>query len=219
MIAVIQCAASKQPDPGRLTMRDGRSVLFVADPDNAPRDECVVYARPDDPSDTGVSWRAVLLAYNKKPENPFRLLPAWQLYDDPAYGRLVRKCGVGNVYVLSAGWGLIRADFLTPDYDITFSYVKPENRYKRRRKADSYDDFCMLPQDTRVPIVFFGGKGYLPLFESLTSSIRAPKTVFYNSAAAPEMPGYLLKRFETSRRTNWQYECAAAFVAGYTSAD
>jgi len=166
-----------------------------------------------------VSWRAVLLAYNKKPANPFRLLPAWQLYDDPAYRRLVGKCGVGNVYVLSAGWGLIRADFLTPDYDITFSNVKPEDRYKRRRKADCYDDFCMLPPDTGVPIVFFGGKGYLPFFESLTSSIPARKTVFYNSTSVPEMPGYLLKRFDTSRRTNWQYECATAFVDGRISAD
>jgi len=161
----------------------------------------------------------VLLAYNRKPENPLRLLPAWQLYNDPAYGRLAGKCGVGNVYVLSAGWGLIRADFLTPDYDITFSYVKPEDRYKRRSMAESYDDFCMLPLDARAPIVFFGCKGYLPLFESLTSSIRAPKTVFFNSAAAPEMPGHVLKRFDTRRRTNWHYECAAAFVDGRISVD
>jgi hypothetical protein len=33
----------------------------------------------------------------------------------------VDRFGLENVYVLSASWGLIRADFLTPYYDITFS--------------------------------------------------------------------------------------------------
>lgn len=219
MIAIIQCAASKQEEAGRLVTADGRPVKFVADPDAALLDESVVYARPDDLSDRGGSWREVLFEYNKKRDNPLKLLKAWQLYDNPAYGRLVSKCGVDNVYVLSAGWGLIRADFLTPDYDITFSYVKPEQRYKRRGRDDRYNDFCMLPQDTREPIVFFGGKGYLPLFASLTSSIRAPKTVFYNSDKVPEMPGCVLKRFETRTRTNWHYSCVDAFVDDEVTAE
>jgi hypothetical protein len=28
------------------------------------------------------------------------------------------------------------------------------------------------------------------------------------------MPGYELRRFETRTRTNWQYECANAFLDG-----
>jgi hypothetical protein len=217
MIAIIQCAASKQEGAGRLSTADGRPVKFVADPDAAPPDDRVVFAHPDDASDRGMSWREVLLEYNKTLNNPLKLLKAWELYDDPAYGRLVRKCGVANVYVLSAGWGLIHADFLTPDYDITFSYVKPKQRYKRRGRDGRYHDFCMLPQETREPILFFGGKGYLPLLALLTSSVRAPKTVFYNSGEVPEMPGWTLKRFETRTRTNWHYECVNAFVDGETA--
>ena len=57
--------------------------------------------------------------------------------------------------------------------------------YKRRRKADRCDDFCMLPKNTDDEIVFFGGKDYLPLFCSLTDTIRGTKIVFYNSAASP----------------------------------
>ena len=161
----------------------------------------------------------MLLEYNNAPDNPLNLLPAWQLYEDPAYGRLVRRCGIDDVYILSAGWGLIRADFLTPDYDITFSYVKPEHQYKRRRRDDRYDDFCMLPQETREPIAFFGSKAYLPLLASLTSSIRAPKTLFFNSEDVPDMRGWILKRFKTRTRTNWQYECANAFVDGDITAE
>lgn len=218
MIAIIQCAASKQEGAGRLATADGRPVRFVADPDAAPPDDRVVHARPDDVSDRERSWREVLLEYNKASDNPLKLLKAWELYDDPAYGRLVRKYGIDKVYVLSAGWGLIRATFLTPDYDITFSYVEPEQRFKRRGRDDRYNDFCMLPHETREPIVFFGGKGYLPLFALLTSSIRAPKTVFYNSDDVPEMPGCMLKRFETRTRINWHYQCVNAFVYGEITA-
>jgi hypothetical protein len=103
MIAIIQCAASKQEGAGRLVTADGRPVKFVADPDAAPPDESVIYARPDDVSDRGRPWREVLLEYNKTPDNPLKLLKAWKLYDDPAYGSLVGKYGVNNVYVLSAG--------------------------------------------------------------------------------------------------------------------
>jgi hypothetical protein len=70
------------------------------------------------------------------------LLPAWQLYDRPVYRELVHALGAENVFILSAGWGLLSADFLTPNYDITFS--KTAKRYKRRRVRDRYRDFCRV---------------------------------------------------------------------------
>ena len=46
MIVVLQCAARKAADVGHLRTRDGRKVMFVANPDLAhPDDECI-YARP-----------------------------------------------------------------------------------------------------------------------------------------------------------------------------
>ena len=143
MIVVIQCAASKRPDAGHLVAASGKRVDFVAHPQIAPRDPDRVYARPDDRRQDGISWRQHLLKYNDDPGgNPLRLYPAYQLYDNRAYGRLVDRFGLRNVYILSAGWGLIRADFLTPSYDITFS--PSADAYKRRRKTDRYDDFRML---------------------------------------------------------------------------
>jgi hypothetical protein len=58
--SVIQCAARKQPDAGHLRDKDGRPVLFVADPANAPTDPDIVHARPDDISDQGITWREQL---------------------------------------------------------------------------------------------------------------------------------------------------------------
>jgi len=211
MIVVIQCAASKRPDAGHLRAASGTPVSFVAKPHLAPAAANQAYARPDDLSDTGPSWRELLLAYNKQPNvNPLRLLPAYQRYENRTYGRIVDQFGVSNVYILSAGWGLIRADFWTPYYDITYSQSAED--YKRRRKSDQYSDFRMIPAQTDEEVVFFGGKDYVPLFASLTAAIRARKTVFYNASQAPQAAGCKVQRFVTSTRTNWHYECANALI-------
>jgi hypothetical protein len=214
MIFVIQCAGSKRPDAGHLVSSAGKPVIFVANPEAAPADDEFVHARPDDPSGNGTSWRDMLLKYNEEgQDNPLRLSPAYQLYEDPTYERLVKRFGGQNVYILSAGWGLINAHFLTPCYDITFAYKKGQ-KYKQRQKTDRYHDFRMLPDQTREPIVFFGGKAYLPLFIELTSSVKGKKTVFYNSGDVPPTPGCELRRFPARRNTNWQYDCANDVIDG-----
>jgi hypothetical protein len=191
---------------------DGRPVHFVADAQTAPANPGIVYARPDDRTVTGQSWRELVLDYNAEPHhNPLGLYPAFQLYENRTYGRLVDQCGLDNVFILSAGWGLISAGFLTPYYDITFS--PSADAYKRRRKSDRYDDLCLLKLNAD-DILFFGGKDYLPLFCALTRTISGRKTVFYNSAQVPQAAGCILKRFETTTRTNWHYECANAFLDG-----
>lgn len=213
MIIVIQCAGRKQPDAGFMLTKDGRPVYFVADPDRAPSGD-LVYARPDDPSDVGPSWRDLLLRYNQSGDgNPLELARAFELYGNAVYRRLANDVGVEDLYILSAGWGLIAASFLIPTYDITFKAKKGEE-YRCRKKSDAYRDFEMLPLDTVEPIVFFGGQEYASLFASLTADITAPKTVFYNSAHRPELPGCLSVRFPTTTKTNWQYECAKAFLDG-----
>lgn len=213
MIVVIQCAGSKRPDAGTLRTTDGKPVLFVAHPEKAPEAVNGVYSRPDDPASDGRSWRELLLTYNERPaNNPLGLLPAYELYKNEIYRTLVRRYGLENTYILSAGWGLLNAAFLTPSYDITFSASAED--FVRRRKGDFYRDFCMLPDDADGPVVFFGSKDYAPLFAALTHSAKAEKLVFYNSQSPPAIDGCVLKKFETRTRTNWQYECAAAFMTG-----
>ena len=141
---------------------DGQKVLFVANPGAAPADVSHAYARSDDASDIGPSWWTVLRQDNADPgHNALGLIPAWQLCANRAYGFLADHCGPERFYILSAGWGLMRADFLTPAYDITFS--PHADSYKRKRKKDRYDDLRMLPANCMEPIVFFGGKDYVSL--------------------------------------------------------
>ena len=213
MIVVIQCAARKNPEAGYLRTRDGGKVLFVADPEAVPDGEPHAYARPDDVSDTRKSWRIRLHEYNAEPhDNPHGLLPAWRLYQNPIYRLLKEHCGPEGFYILSAGWGLIRFDFLTPAYDITFS--SSAEKFKRRRKKDQYSDFRMLPTETSEPIVFFGGKDYAGLFCGLTEVVKGPRYIWFNSKRPPKTSGCVLRRFHTKTRTNWHYECAKAFIEG-----
>ena len=216
MKIVIQCAAKKDPNAGCLTDYKGTPVLFVADPACAPHTDTYVYARPDDLAENEKTWREVLIEYNNKPgDNRLNLLPAYRLYSNPAYEQLVDRYGIDNVYILSAGWGLIRADFLTPKYDITFAQItKKDEKYKQRRARDQYHDFSMLPNNVGDDLVFFGGKSYLPLFCALTHDYPGKRFVFYNSKVLPDTPGCTLVRYQTTTRTNWHYGCAKAFMAG-----
>ena len=213
MIVAMQCAGKKMPGAGCMRSADGQKVLFVGHPEAAPR-KGFLYAHPDDDSGMGATWRTLLLRYNETPVGNFLgLLRAFELYRNDVYRRLAHYVGLENLFILSAGWGLIPAFFLTPDYDITFK-PKKGDEYKRRRMTDAYSDFQMVPSDTDRPVVFIGSKEYVPLFVSLTSKLTVPRTVFYRSGTAPEAPGCRTVRFHTSRVTNWQYGCADALISG-----
>lgn len=214
MIVVISCAGRKKPEAGYFRRGDGKRVMFVGNPELAPEGSGFVCARPDDPSDTGASWRERLVGYNAdhSDDNPFGLLPAGHLYADRTYSRLVDHYGLDGFYILSAGWGLIRADFLTPQYDITFSHQAKE--YQRRRQGEPWCDLNCLPAETTEPVVFFGAKDYVPLFCRLTEKVAAPRIVWHRSAVPPTAPGCCFRRYETATRTNWHYECVHKFLNG-----
>jgi len=215
LIAVIQCAGRKARNAGHLETPAGRPVTFVADPKAVVPSDEVLYEHPDGMSDYGWTWREALLKYNEdRSQNPLHLLPAWQLYENPAYGRLFEKFGPEKLFILSAGWGLLRADFLTPYYDITFSYQAEP--YKRRGRNDQYRDLNMLA-GTADDIVFFGCKDYLRPFCRLTAAATGKRTVFYNSKFVPTAPGCTLRRFQSPNIRKWHYECAEAFLDGTIS--
>lgn len=214
MIVVISCAGRKKPEAGYFRRKDGQRVKFVGNPEPAPEESGFVCARPDDPSDTAASWRKRLVEYNSdhSDDNPFGLLPAGRLYANEVYARLERRYGLRGYYILSAGWGLIRADFLTPKYDITFSHQAKE--YQRRRPGEWWCDLNHLPAETTESVAFFGGKDYVPLFCRLTREVALPRIVWHRSAVAPEAPGCCLRECETKTRMNWHYECVRDFLNG-----
>ncbi len=215
MIVVISCAGRKKPEAGYFQRRDGQRVKFVGDPEARHDDFGFERARPDDSSDTGAPWRDRLVEYNDAysvDENPFGLLPAGRLYAHEVYGRLEQRYGLKGFYILSAGWGLIRADFLTPQYDITFSSRAKD--YQRRSQRETWNDLICLPDETTEQVMFFGGKDYLPLFCRLTAQVRGERTVWTTSVDSRKAPGCRVRRYETRTRTNWHYECVRDFLDG-----
>ena len=215
MKVVIQCAGKKTSGAGFLAGSDGVSVHFVARPELAPFCPDKRHARPDDPAANGKTWRDILRAHNLRADKSLNLLRAYQLYQHPIYTKLVEKFGAGNVFILSAGWGLVGANFLLPAYDITFSSAG--EKFSHRKRQDTYDDFSMLPDDCDDDLVFFGGKDYQRHFHRISKNYRGNRFVFYNSAGKPDMPDCRAVKYKTETRTNWHYECAAAFINGAIS--
>jgi hypothetical protein len=126
------------------------------------------------------------------------------------YQDIVRRCGWENVFILSAGWGLIRSDYLTPYYDITFSSQgKP---WSRRGQHDHYKDFARLQESDISPdetVYLFAGGDYLRLYYSLTQNLKVRK-VIYGGQGNHE--GYKYIPYRTF--TNWHYSCARDFIEG-----
>lgn len=235
MKVVIACAKSKVCNAGYMKTEDGRCVKFVGDPDLAKAVSLMpgfCYAHPDDEAKDGKIWREELFAYNKscKDENPFRLHRAYKLYKHKIYAQLVEVFGIDNVYILSAGWGLIRASFLTPNYDITFS--ASEGAYNLRGKFDQYCDFNHLQEDSHLmnisndTVVFFGTdsskngvkNGYLPLFCDLTKAYPGPRIAYYyHSKDKLKDKNVEFVSYQTTARQNWHYQCARKFIECYNS--
>lgn len=216
MRVVIQCAGEKHESAGRLKHGvSGEGVVFVAHPEQCGHTEPIGRCcRPDDEVGTGLeTWREYLTRYNQQGLNPDGLRRAAELYKRPIYLTLVERYGWHNVFILSAGWGLIRSDFLIPYYDITFS--NQGDPWSKRGSRDRFQDFNHLRDDgiaSEETVYFFGGKSYLPLYHRLTQSIAARKIVYYSQGGLTHQKGYEYIRYR--RFTNWHYSCAQDFMAG-----
>lgn len=214
MKIVIQCAAGKSSNAGHLKTSGLRDILFVAKPELAKNTGRYIYKSPNDISENNITWAEELVKYNNNSANELHLLPSYKLYDNNIYRALVRKFGHDNVFILSAGWGLIKSSFLTPNYNITFSTAKNINKEFIRNKKDNFKDLCHLPLNSTGKLIFLGGKDYQPLFVELTAEYKGKKIIFYNSKNPPEMESCELVKFETKQRTNWHYKCAMKIIEG-----
>jgi len=119
------------------------------------------------------------------------------------------------VFILSAGWGLIRSNYLTPRYDITFA-GQADPYKKRGMKADKYNDFGQLKPSDGEKIVLFAGKAYLGLFQGLTRSMPARRTDFFHGKppSAKLINGCQPIPYPDGDNRTWYYACTKDFISG-----
>lgn len=235
-IIVIQCAERKTQKSWQ--WRD-RQVVFVANRNKYTESDPVPYEPDETIPDTNMTWRHAFLDHYRNKRKPDVLddadeLPeAWKLYYpqypfQDIYKCLVNKCGKEKVFILSAGWGLVNADFQLPPYNITFT--SEAHDYARisvkelLAKLLRYNPLDGVT-DEDTTIYFFGGKHYRKLLYRYTDSVPVRKVVIYyyctnkdaqDKAQERENEHYEFRRYnpkEASRRT-WYYECARRFIKG-----
>ena len=219
MKIIIQCCASKHEN---YWYYKGHKIIFVANPDMCENKDSVEYCRTGQRTElNGLTWQEKLEQYNKQEGNDDILKKAGELYKPNIYLELVTRFGPENVFILSAGWGLVRADFYLPAYDITFSYQQASDKFKQRKyiKEDGkFAKFNHLECSGDELIYFFGGIGYLNMYYDLTRNLSCPKVIYYKSdkldSETNRVKGYRYIKFITTKRQNWHYLCAKDFING-----
>lgn len=91
------------------------------------------------------------------------------LYRNRIYSDIISRIGFHGLYILSAGWGLVRADHRIPNYDITFSAdgnTPPHARITPRERARNKPKLRpqYLPPITANHNQVFAGLRYVDFF-------------------------------------------------------
>jgi hypothetical protein len=211
-IPVLVCSSRKTKD---WFSYKGQAVKFAAAPQKAPKD-AFTYYRPDDqiPGENR-TWRDLVLEQNYP-----GLVPAYRLYSRDIYRDFYREFD-NRFYILSAGWGIIRASFKIPAYNITYSTAPKTPEHARRTDDCGWKDINHLKKDCEgldgdSKIILFAGSDYAPHFCAMTESIRYRKKIVYNSEKARRMseqwPDFEYAPFQTPNKSSWVYEAAGNFL-------
>ena len=168
---------------------------------------------PDDLlPDKETTWRKYIYENQTLDKLP---LKAYELYKDKSYLELHKKFKK-RFYILSAGWGLVRADFRLPNYDITFSSKeKPDPR--RIYNCPPYSDFNQLKIKPDEDIIFIGTPDYLNLFFTCTQNLANRKIVYFISNNMPNYPNdtFIYVRYDSKGRSSgWYYSLAKDIIDG-----
>lgn len=143
-----------------------------------------------------------------------------RLYLPDAYSALVNRLGKENVYILSAGWGLVRADAGIPKYDVTFSAGQDVLPYARvtpqsRSKSPSISDD--MPGNDEIH--FFITPKYMEYWSQSFSGKDSDRQryVFHWKKGAKNLPagiheGNVIWHELGDMRMNWHYAAVYRFL-------
>lgn len=223
-IIPVLCCSSEKNNNQFIYKDDQPAVKFVASPRGVSQDGVKFYKPDDKIPEENRTWRDLVL--EQKHNN---LVPAYLLYKRDIYRELYNEFR-GQFYILSAGWGIIRADFKIPAYDITYStagdmpeYVKRTDNYGYKDINHLKDDFSKLGRDTEV--ILFAPYDYVRPFCNMTQSIPFNKKTIkfrskkiHNDFLLLGKKGYDFDYFPDGGPHDWFYKAAEVFLNDYTKA-
>lgn len=206
---VMMCSKSKQNNSELIY--DNNQITF-----KAITDKVINQFKPDDyiPGNNNYSWRNYVSNNQNHINIPYR---AYELYTENVYQELFLTFG-NRLYIESAGWGIINAEFRLPNYDITFS----DNANKetiRHYQAGNYIDYNQLIVSNDDDIVFIGTEKYLPLFFNLTNQLPNRKIIYWKKDNTPikyPIPNnsFIYRRYKSNSPRRWFYELARKIANG-----
>ncbi len=205
---IVMCCASKKR-PIELFSYNNQNIDFkaVANPLNSIHRPCD-QINPD----RATTWSSLIESQIEQNNPNNNLIEAYALYQNPIYRGLFQKFG-DNLYILSAGWGLISAKFRIPKYDITFSISARDPNIIRPIQNPVWDenDFKQIAGiSPNQRLIFIGGKDYIHQFIRITSNLMNQKIIVCKNLHGIILPNQTFVPFfyNTNTRTNWHYEPA-----------
>jgi hypothetical protein len=213
MKIIISCCDRKNGGP---LIHNGEVINFVSHVDQVvPNDE--MYFHPDDlvPNDL-ITWRELV---SQQGQNNY-LQPAYELYKPPIYNSLYQNYG-NDLFIFSAGWGIVRADYKLPKYNVTFAKGKNVPKSAKRYRNDCFHDFNHLEsKDNRTDeeIVLIAPKDYVTPFCQLTNNLQNKKIIFYFGDEIKSKfinkPDFEFRKipFITNNNRKWHYELAQLLI-------
>lgn len=209
---VMICAREKQDHSSLIHPATNEQITFVAQPNGVN----TFFPHRNIPG-IDMTWRDYVTNNQYHNVIPFMV---YQLYSHTVYRNLFNSFGE-RLFILSAGWGLVKAKFRLPYYNITFSAkAQPENRRRFNNPNPAYDDFKALSNHLNKgeDIVFIGGKDYIKQFIALTIELEGNKIIYYKGCEpAIRLPDatYKFRRYGLIKQnTNWHYDLAQKFAYG-----
>jgi hypothetical protein len=147
------------------------------------------------------------------------LCAAGELYSNPVYEEVREFCNQNghNLYILSAGWGLVSATTRLPAYDVTFSnQAQREKRITtaQRLRQPYLNELASLKTETHV---FLPSK-YLQFFVGMGMGMRNLRVHWgrHLPEATYDMLGVpaenVVRVDVNNANTNWHYNAINAFI-------
>jgi hypothetical protein len=211
MKIIISCCDRKN---GEAFQHNGNIINFISHKNQLPNGSGL-YFHPDDfiPNEN-TTWRELIAQQEIRKD----LLPTYELYRPKIYNSLYQTFGE-DLFIFSAGWGIVNAGYKLPKYNITFSRGNNIPFYAVRNYEAGFNDFNQLENiDVNDKIILIAGKDYVFPFCQLTNHLPNAKIIIYKNAEILKNNPYLnhnnfkFFHYVTNRRTNWHYEFADRLI-------